>query len=54
MKNSTRFFKKLDIGDFIGVKGFLFRTKTNELTIDVEDFTLLPSRFGRCRKNGTA
>jgi lysyl-tRNA synthetase class 2 len=35
------FFKKLDIGDFMGVKGFLFRTKTNELTIDLEDFTLL-------------
>ena len=34
-------FKKLDIGDFIGAKGFLFRTKTNELTIEVEDFTLL-------------
>jgi len=34
-------FKKLDIGDFIGVKGFLFRTKTNELTIEMEDFTLL-------------
>ncbi len=34
-------FKKLDIGDFIGITGFLFRTKTNELTIDVEKFTLL-------------
>jgi lysyl-tRNA synthetase class 2 len=34
-------FKKLDIGDFMGVKGFLFRTKTNELTIDIEEFTLL-------------
>jgi lysyl-tRNA synthetase class 2 len=34
-------FKKIDIGDFIGVKGFLFRTKTNELTIEVEAFTLL-------------
>jgi lysyl-tRNA synthetase class 2 len=34
-------FKKLDIGDFIGMKGFLFRTKTNELTIDMEEFTLL-------------
>jgi lysyl-tRNA synthetase, class II len=34
-------FKKLDIGDFIGAKGFLFRTKTNELTIEVEAFTLL-------------
>jgi len=35
------FFKKIDIGDFIGAKGFLFRTKTNELTIEMEDFTLL-------------
>ncbi len=34
-------FKKLDIGDFIGVSGVLFRTKTNELTIEVEDFALL-------------
>ena len=34
-------FKKLDIGDFIGVKGFLFRTRTNELTLDVEGFILL-------------
>lgn len=34
-------FKKLDIGDFIGVKGFLFRTKTNELTIEAEAVTLL-------------
>src|SRR5512143_2495511 len=31
----------LDIGDHIGVEGFLFRTKTNELTIEVERFTLL-------------
>jgi len=34
-------FKKLDIGDFIGVKGFLFRTRTDELTVDVEQFELL-------------
>jgi lysyl-tRNA synthetase class 2 len=34
-------FKKLDLGDFIGIKGFLFRTKTDELTVDVEDFVLL-------------
>ncbi len=34
-------FKKIDIGDFVGVKGLLFRTKTNELTVEVEDFTLL-------------
>jgi lysyl-tRNA synthetase class 2 len=34
-------FKKIDIGDFIGVKGFLFRTRTNELTIEAEEFVLL-------------
>jgi lysyl-tRNA synthetase class 2 len=34
-------FKKLDIGDFVGVKGFLFRTRTDELTVDVEQFELL-------------
>ncbi|HWR90184.1 MAG TPA: lysine--tRNA ligase [Dissulfurispiraceae bacterium] len=33
--------KKLDIGDIVGVGGKLFRTKTNELTIEVFDFTLL-------------
>ncbi len=34
-------FKKIDIGDFIGIKGFLFRTKTDELTVDVQGLTLL-------------
>lgn len=33
--------KKLDIGDIIGLKGRLFRTKTNELTIEVSDLVLL-------------
>jgi lysyl-tRNA synthetase class 2 len=33
--------KKLDIGDIIGVSGMLFRTKTDELTIEVMDFVLL-------------
>lgn len=33
--------KKLDIGDIIGIKGRLFRTKTNELTVEVETFSLL-------------
>jgi len=31
----------LDIGDYIGVEGFLFRTRTDELTIEVEKLTLL-------------
>lgn len=33
--------KKLDIGDIIGLKGRLFRTKTNELTVEIYDFVLL-------------
>jgi lysyl-tRNA synthetase class 2 len=40
-EESFNLFKKLDIGDFIGVKGFLFKTRTNELTVDAEEFTLL-------------
>ena len=34
-------FKKLDIGDIIGVSGFVFQTKTGEVTIHVTKLTLL-------------
>jgi lysyl-tRNA synthetase class 2 len=34
-------FKNLDIGDIIGVSGKLFRTRTDELTIQVSSLTLL-------------
>ncbi|GJL80568.1 MAG: lysine--tRNA ligase, heat inducible [marine bacterium B5-7] len=34
-------FKKLDIGDIIGVSGTLFRTKTGELSIKVDSLRLL-------------
>ncbi|HOX26517.1 MAG TPA: lysine--tRNA ligase [Candidatus Krumholzibacteria bacterium] len=33
--------KHLDIGDLIGVEGYLFETRTGELTIHVESFELL-------------
>jgi len=36
-----QFFKTFDIGDFIGLEGKVFRTKTGELTIQVETFRLL-------------
>ena len=36
-----KIFKLIDIGDFIGIKGTLFRTRTSELTILAEDLTLL-------------
>ncbi|MBI5701671.1 lysine--tRNA ligase [Candidatus Saganbacteria bacterium] len=35
------FYSKLDIGDIIGVKGHVFKTKTGETTVRVEDWTLL-------------
>ncbi|NOX21192.1 MAG: lysine--tRNA ligase [Nitrospirae bacterium] len=41
LKDRYSIVKKFDIGDIIGVKGKLFRTKTNELTILVEDFKFL-------------
>lgn len=34
-------FKKLDVGDIIGVKGVVFKTKTGEITVHVEGYTLL-------------
>jgi lysyl-tRNA synthetase class 2 len=33
--------KLLDLGDIIGVKGYLFRTRTGEITLRVESFELL-------------
>jgi lysyl-tRNA synthetase class 2 len=34
-------FKKLDLGDILGVEGTLFRTRTGELTLSVQHFVLL-------------
>ncbi len=38
-------FKLLDFGDFIGVSGYLFRTKTNELTIHASALEFLAKCF---------
>ena len=35
------FKKLLDLGDFIGVKGFVFRTQTGEITVHAKEITLL-------------
>ncbi len=35
------FKRLLDIGDFIGVKGFAFRTQMGEITVHVQELTLL-------------
>lgn len=34
-------YRKLDMGDIIGVKGRVFRTKTKEITVRVSDFVIL-------------
>src|SRR4029450_1783764 len=34
-------FKLVDIGDIVGVEGYLFRTRTNELSIHVEKLEFL-------------
>ena len=35
------FKRLLDIGDFIGIKGFVFRTKTGEISVHAKEMTLL-------------
>ena len=40
-ESSYKVCEELDLGDWIGVGGTLFRTKTNELTIEVHQFTFL-------------
>src|SRR5690554_7765900 len=44
--------KLLDIGDFIGIEGTLFKTQVGEKTIMVKNFTLLSKEIGRasCRE----
>ena len=34
-------YKLLDLGDYIGVKGYLFRTRAGELSVHVEELTFL-------------
>ncbi len=40
-ENDFALWKLLDLGDHIGVKGFLFRTRTNELSVHAEELTFL-------------
>jgi len=41
-EDNLKFFKKyIDIGDFIGINGSLFKTKTGELTVNVKEFRLI-------------
>ncbi len=38
---NTVFKKLMDIGDFIGIKGFVFRTQTGEISVHAKELTLL-------------
>ncbi len=41
LKEQFKLLKLLDLGDFLGVEGFMFKTKMGEVTIHVERFSLL-------------
>ncbi|MDZ4845632.1 MAG: lysine--tRNA ligase [Chitinophagales bacterium] len=41
MLYNTIFKKNIDLGDIIGIKGFVFTTQTGEITIHVKEFKLL-------------
>jgi len=40
-EDAFKIAKKLDVGDFVGIKGKIFVTRTQELTVKVSQFTLL-------------
>ena len=40
-EDSYKDFKKFDIGDIVGIKGFVFKTKTEEISVHAEEVTLL-------------
>ena len=40
-EKAFQLYKLLDLGDYIGVRGYLFRTRTNELSVHVEQITFL-------------
>lgn len=49
---SYEMVKLLDLGDFIGIKGFVFRTRTGEVSVHAEEITVLsksirPIPFGK-------
>ena len=40
-EESYKAFKTFDIGDFIGIKGFVFKTRTEEISVHAKEVTLL-------------
>jgi len=44
-KNNYEIFKRIDVGDFVNVGGFVFRTKMGEVTIHVKRLLLICKAF---------
>ena len=44
-------FKAYDIGDMLGITGFVFKTKTGEISIHAETVAFAPKSKGLFRKN---
>ena len=42
---NTVFKKLMDIGDFIGIRGFVFRTQTGEISVHAKELKLLSKRL---------
>ena len=40
-ENAFKLFSKIGVGDILGVSGLIFRTRTGEVTVFVEEFSLL-------------
>ncbi|MBN2421403.1 lysine--tRNA ligase [Candidatus Woesearchaeota archaeon] len=40
-EQNYKLFRKLDLGDILGVKGIVFKTKTGEITVEAKEVTLL-------------
>ena len=53
-RNAFQIYKLLDLGDHIGVTGYLFRTRTGELSVHVETITFLSKAMLPCRRSITA
>ena len=46
--------KCLDVGDIVGISGYVRRTPRGELSIAAENLTLYPKHCSRCPRNFTA
>ena len=41
LKDNYKLFKKIDIGDIVGIKGTIFKTRLGEITTEIKEFVLL-------------